>query len=1136
MTVGQLVERERRAVRARLAARGALVALAGVSLVLAAGVLALGAGRWASLPAPMPALVWLLATGAAAVLLAIGRRGVRREGALPAIAAAIERERSLRDGALRGVLEVDGRGPLARRAAERLAGGLPAAAPLAPALRGRLGRRVLTSGGAALAGALLLLALSGFRPDGARALAHPLRAWRGTLLPPLGFENLPPIVLRGERLRVRIRADGRDRIVLRDRATGAAWRESRLDVRDDGVAEATLGPVDADLALVASDGRLTSDTMLVRVTDRPFVGDVTLRAIYPAYLGRPADALPAGEPARLPRGTILHVSGRASTELRDVRLLRAGSRAVVTMRADGRAFSGRLSPAESGRWEWRAEGASGTIADVPSALELEIIPDSLPAVEIVSPGGDAVAAPGERVVLRGAATDDHGFASVSVRSWRVTADGRTLPAISERLSGPAPAPWSGDVSLDLAARELLPGDALHVQLTATDNSPWAQSASSRELVIRVPTLGARREMARDAADTAIARAQSAANAQRELAQRTGDAARSRGERTTDGARSGGGQGGRPSAPQSTMSYQQAERMTALLGQQRDLEQRIEAAREAARQLERELRGAGALDSGLARRLAEAQQLLREAITPELAQRLQELRQAVQELSADQARASLAELAAQQQRLREQLERSAEMLRRAAMEGQMQTLRDEARELADRQRALADSFARTTPADPGDARRARELAARTRDLREDVDAMRQRLERKQATAGPQRMSEATRHADRSAEGMQRAAREAERASRASGQGAPRAGSNRGESSSAGEEEQRQERDGEQAARDAARDAASEMQQAADALAEARQEQIDEWKSELTEEMDRAIQELLQLSREEQRLEMQARSPAGQPGLAGPQGAVQQGLQRTSERLGQQSRRSSLVSPGSQRAMGDARRAVEQATQSATSPRAGGSETANAMRDASEAMNRAAASLVRDRERAGRASSASGFAEMLAQMQGLARQQGTINGQAQGIMQMPGGQEPGGEAQRQAAARALARTQRDVARRLDDLGDLDGSGRAAELARDARQIADALEQGRLDAATAQRQQLLLRRLLDAGRTYDDDDQEQSRQRQARAATGSETFAPGDPARGRDAQRFREPSWNELRGLTPEERRAVLEYFRRINAPAP
>ena len=44
----------------------------------------------------------------------------------------------------------------------------------------------------------------------------------------------------------------------------------------------------------------------------------------------------------------------------------------------------------------------------------------------------------------------------------------------------------------------------------------------------------------------------------------------------------------------------------------------------------------------------------------------------------------------------------------------------------------------------------------------------------------------------------------------------------------------------------------------------------------------------------------------------------------------------------------------------------------------------------------------------------------------------------------------------------------------------------------------------------------------------------FTPsGANATGKAASKFRAPTWNELRGLTPEERRLVLEYFKRINA---
>ena len=47
-------------------------------------------------------------------------------------------------------------------------------------------------------------------------------------------------------------------------------------------------------------------------------------------------------------------------------------------------------------------------------------------------------------------------------------------------------------------------------------------------------------------------------------------------------------------------------------------------------------------------------------------------------------------------------------------------------------------------------------------------------------------------------------------------------------------------------------------------------------------------------------------------------------------------------------------------------------------------------------------------------------------------------------------------------------------------------------------------------------------------------AEVFTPqGANASGKSATRFEAPTWNELRGLTPEERRLVLEYFKRINA---
>jgi hypothetical protein len=208
-----------------------------------------------------------------------------------------------------------------------------------------------------------------------------------------------------------------------------------------------------------------------------------------------------------------------------------------------------------------------------------------------------------------------------------------------------------------------------------------------------------------------------------------------------------------------------------------------------------------------------------------------------------------------------------------------------------------------------------------------------------------------------------------------------------------------------------------------------------------------------------------------------------------------------------------------------------QMAAAMKEASEALNGAAASLVRDRERAAESNSATGFAEMLKQLQEMAQQQSSLNSAAQQLLPRMGTQSG------QQQSRQLARQQREVAAKLDDVGDRDDTGRADELAKEARQIAAALEAAMIDPAVIERQQRLFRKMLDAGRLMEEEEREDTGKREARSWTGTDVFTPeGSSASGRAGTRFQPPTWNDLRGLTPDERRIVLEYFKRINGQRP
>ncbi|HMA25654.1 MAG TPA: hypothetical protein VKP00_16695, partial [Gemmatimonadaceae bacterium] len=546
----------------------------------------------------------------------------------------------------------------------------PAASKLAPAERRSVRRgAVQATGAATVAAAALAFAAPNFN-DGMLALLKPVSAWRGTLLPRIAFEGLPPAVLRGETLRLHIAAPRRGTVTLSERIPGEAWSTRTVSVdQGSGRALTDVGPLRGDLTIVASDGRSTSDTAVVHVTDRPFVGAVSIRATYPAYLGRPAEGLAVGEPARLPRGTIVDISGRASSKLRGVWL--AGEQDTITLNVSDRAFAGRFAPRTSGRYAWVASGVSGPIADVPAAVELEVVADSAPRVDLVAPATDTIVAGDDRVTLRATATDDHGLAHIELVTWKSIPAGWAQAPISQTVAQDAAAVWDGSVVLDLAPRGLKPGEALHAKIVAVDNSPWAQRGESRELLLKIPTMEERRAIARASLDSAVSQVRSAAQAEKSLQDRTSDAARDR------SMRGGSSQDTPPNAAtsgkqQGSMSYDAAEKAKAVAKDQRAMADQIKNLQQTAAALEQQLKQAGALDSTLSRELQEAQALLRDALTPELLAQMQKLENATQQLSREQSEQSLKDLQAMQQRLREQLEKSAEMLKRAALEGAMQT--------------------------------------------------------------------------------------------------------------------------------------------------------------------------------------------------------------------------------------------------------------------------------------------------------------------------------------------------------------------------------------------------------------------------------------------------------------------------------
>jgi hypothetical protein len=106
----------------------------------------------------------------------------------------------------------------------------------------------------------------------------------------------------------------------------------------------------------------------------------------------------------------------------------------------------------------------------------------------------------------------------------------------------------------------------------------------------------------------------------------------------------------------------------------------------------------------------------------------------------------------------------------------------------------------------------------------------------------------------------------------------------------------------------------------------------------------------------------------------------------------------------------------------------------------------------------------------------------------------------------------------------------------MAEEAAELARRLEGGRLERQVVERQERLFRRMLDAGRTLRGREEDEKKERQSTTATDDSVHLPA-ALRARledESQRLRMPTWDELQGLSPEERRLVVDYFRRLSEP--
>ncbi|MEX0856316.1 MAG: hypothetical protein WD056_01985 [Gemmatimonadota bacterium] len=1086
--------------RQRIGVTLALSAAAVLGAVLVCAWVLAGPDGWRP-GTPVPLL--LVLGGAVAVLgIAIGIvNRLARWTAESGMSAEIERFAQLPEGSVRAQAELlravpPGTSSSLARAGERtllarIAGSLSQLAGV-PGLR--TGRWIRIAGGFTVVLAVLVALLFALTPDRSRmawaGLATPGSLLRPVPLPALELQPGDARLPRGSSPQVSILAGGRDSVTVHWQETGEVVRERRLAVSE-ASASTELPPLRGEVRYwaTAPDGARTAEYQLEPV-DPSLLVDLLIEAQYPPHTRiAPEQFLGSPESLVLPEGTTLTLRGSVDGVGEAVSLVGEDEETLVQLEMDAGRFSGSWQPNRSEQVAWVVSGGTEG-AFLPPPIDVEIVPDALPVLAFPIPGADGDLPLSLRVPLLVEATDDYGVAWIELESVLRVNDGSLGTPVVDRVETGNQTTVTLRSILDFSDWEILPGEEVLLRARVRDNAPFARIVESRLYSLRMPLPAELRESVRERIDEAASRTEEILErAEREAADIRAMERQEFLERTQPSS---------ATAPRD--DFAEREELREALERQAELAREVDEVRESLDEAREALPEEERVEAEMRDRIAELEEILEDVLGPEARERLEELLEMLRqgEMPPETPGEILGEMSERQEQMQSRLEMALERLRRTALEESMAGAEEELRALSEMQQEVADSLAAGEGADTQE-----EVARRTEALEEQVANLEDRLRE----GGD----------EQAADGVQESRERLAEAREAMEQAAEQSGA--GNDAEAGQQ---------------AEQAAEQLEQAAQEMQETQSDFADEGDQGADEALQRGAQSALALARRqgEVREAFVNAGPIRRSEFEGEEIALNEGLRNLATELAAATAGNPELGEQISATIGSAMQAVDRTLdglrRSETVPPGTDTQAAAAQRAMQEVALLALSGLSGEAQGAPAAAGASAE-DVLAELEAMAQAQQSINRDARAL-----GQDPGADGIT-ARIEELARTQEAIASRLGELsrepgaGELPGSLEA--LGEEAEELADLLGGGRLEAATIDRQDQFLERLLSAGRTLERDGPTEEREGTTAGAFERRVVSPL-PDYLLEALSLPLPPANELDALTPGQRRLVLDYFERVN----
>ena len=515
-----------------------------------------------------------------------------------------------------------------------------------------------------------------------------------------------------------------------------------------------------------------------------------------------------------------------------------------------------------------------------------------------------------------------------------------------------------------------------------------------------------------------------------------------------------------------LPWEKGQDIQKMLEGQQTIREQIDKVAEKLTQDADKLAQSRALNAELVQKLTELHQLLNQLRDQSILRAMQRVQEALHKMSPEDLERAMQNMKLTQEDVIRNLERTIDLLKQIKMEEKLEAVAERAADMARRQLALNDSLARARQANEVKdlAKGEKEIEKLSREQRAALDSLAADLK--------QMDRESAREAEEQRDKLEGTYPVFEKAI----------------GSLQDSEKQK--------AKESTQDLEHQLEEMRNAIGKMKEDFVFRKKNDVGRKMDASIQDLLEIADAQEDLLDDEKSSAG------ARASTQQGLEETTEsaanRISELTKKTLFITPDVMQAVGRALSNQKNAVGRYSMEDMIGGLVAS--KEATIALNQAAASLLKGRDAMAQAKSSTGFQEAMQMLQGLAGDQQKLNSEA--LSMMPGSQGENGQEGRLSPDQAgalerMAAEQEAIRRGLEEamgkLGQNGGTlGRLGETGEEMKKVAQDLRGGRLDQQTVERQQRILSRLLDAPRSVEKRDY--SRRRTSRPGVDVVRSSPG------------------------------------------